>query len=61
MVGQIERKLFSVDEYERMAEAGILSEDDRLELIEGEIIKMAPIGVDHATCVDLLTEIWVRS
>src|SRR5262249_49633292 len=35
--------------------------DDRLELIEGEIIKMAPIGVDHAVCVDILNEIFVRN
>jgi Uma2 family endonuclease len=61
MIAPVERKLFSVEEYERMAEAGILSADDRLELIEGEIIKMAPIGVDHATCVDILNEIFVRN
>ena len=42
---------FSVDEYHRMAEAGILGEDDRVELLEGEIVEMAPIGNRHATCV----------
>lgn len=42
---QITKRHFNITEYYRMAEAGILSEDDRVELIEGEIIKMTPIEV----------------
>jgi Uma2 family endonuclease len=34
-----------------MAEAGVLSPDDRVELVEGEIIKKGPIGSRHAACV----------
>jgi Uma2 family endonuclease len=49
---QIERHHFNVDEYYRMGAAGIFSEDDRVELIEGEVIRMSPIGSRHAACVD---------
>jgi Uma2 family endonuclease len=45
---------FTVEEYHRMAQAGILSEDDRVELIEGEIVEMAAIGSRHAGCVNRL-------
>jgi Uma2 family endonuclease len=48
---QYEKRYFSVIEYYRMAEAGVLSPDDRVELIEGEIVKMSPIGSRHAACV----------
>jgi Uma2 family endonuclease len=39
-----------------MAAAGVFSEDDRVELIEGEIVEMNPIGSRHAACVGRLTE-----
>ena len=41
-----------------MAQAGVLKEDDRVELIEGEIVEMAPIGSRHAACVNRLTRIF---
>lgn len=42
------RRRFTVEEYHQMAEAGILREDDRVELIDGEIIQMPPVGGPHA-------------
>jgi len=54
------RRLFTVDDYHRMTEAGILLEDDRVELIEGELIEMAAIGNRHSAAVDRLTELFVE-
>ena len=51
---QIQRWLFTVQQYHLMSEAGILREDERLELIEGEIIQMAAIGTRDASCVNRL-------
>ncbi len=48
------RHRYSVEDYYRMAEAGIIKPDDRLELIEGEIIEMVPIGSRHAAVVTQL-------
>jgi Uma2 family endonuclease len=53
------KRLFTVDEYYRMGEAGILHPEARLELIEGEIIEMSPIGDWHAACVDQTHEHFV--
>ncbi len=53
-VGQ-RRRRFTVAEYCRLAEAGILHEDDRVELLDGDIIPMTPIGPAHASCVVRLT------
>ena len=55
----VARRLFTVDEYYQMATAGILHEDDRVELIAGEIIQMAAIGSRHAGCVNRLTQFFV--
>jgi Uma2 family endonuclease len=54
---QVNRRLFTVAEYERMGQFGIFSEDDRVELVCGEIIDMAPIGEHHAACVGFLTQL----
>ncbi len=58
MATEVLKRLFSVDEFHRMAEAGVFGEDDRLELLDGEIVRMAAIGSRHAGCVARLTEIF---
>jgi len=54
------RRRFTVAEYQRMGEVGIFTEDDRVELIAGEIYQMSPIGIRHARCVNRLTVILSR-
>lgn len=48
----VEKRRFTADEYHQMGEAGIFSEFDRVELIEGEILTMSPIGSPHSAAVD---------
>jgi Uma2 family endonuclease len=53
------RRLLTVDEFHRMGEAGILTDDDRVELIEGELVAMAPIGSEHVAATNALTHLLV--
>jgi Uma2 family endonuclease len=54
---EIKKRRFGVGEYHRMAEAGIFGEDDRLELADGEIVEMTPIGWRHVRAVTVLTQL----
>jgi len=54
-----QRHRITTDEYYRMAEVGIFKADDRVELIEGEIFDMSPIGIDHASVVKRLNSIFM--
>jgi len=56
-----DRHRTTVDEYRRMAEAGVLAPDARVELIAGEIIDMAPIGSRHAAVVERFARRFHRS
>ncbi len=55
------RHKLTVGDYHRMGEAGILAEGDHVELIDGEIIDMAPIGQDHAATVNKLNRALVMA
>ena len=55
------RRRFGVAEYHRMAEAGILGEDDRVELVEGEVVEMSPVGGPHIGAVMALNHLLVAA
>lgn len=55
-----QKHLISAEEYLRMAEGGVFAPDARLELIEGEIIEMAPIGGPHMARVNKLNRLFVE-
>ena len=59
MEPEVRRHRFTVEEYARMGVAGIFLEDDRVELIDGDVYEMTPIGPTHAGVVDDLTELLV--
>ena len=54
MTISLSKRLLTVEEYHKMAEAGILTSRDRVELINGEIFNMSPIGSQHAGLVNKL-------
>src|SRR5207249_12204402 len=54
------RRLFTVEEYHRIGQAGVFTEDERIELLAGEIVVMTPIGSRHASCVSRLNRLFSR-
>src|SRR5688572_14111162 len=60
MALSLQRRPFTADEFRRMAETGIFGEDERVELLEGEIVAMSPIGPRHAWSVNRLVRIFAR-
>ena len=50
----VPRHRLTLDDYHRLGQAGILGEDDRVELLEGQLVDMSPIGPRHALAVDAL-------
>jgi Uma2 family endonuclease len=59
--GEPSVRRFTVDEYHRMIETGVLSENDRVELLDGWILEMSPIGPPHASCIRLLAALLQES
>jgi Uma2 family endonuclease len=60
MKGAVARRLLTRDDFHRMGAAGILTEDDRVELVNGELIEMTPIGPRHAAAVRRLDRLFTR-
>jgi Uma2 family endonuclease len=58
---RVSRHRLNVDQYHQMARSGVLAPDARVELIEGEIIDMAPIGTRHWSVVNRLTDIFATA
>ncbi len=58
MSTKVLRRQFNIQDYHQMVKAGILTEDERVELIEGEIVEMSPIGTRHAACVKRLLKLF---
>jgi hypothetical protein len=56
----VARRALTIAEYHRMGEVGILTGRDRVELIEGELVAMAPIGSEHSGTVNALTRLLVE-
>lgn len=50
------RRRFTVEEFQRMGESGVFAPDERVELIDGEIIEMTPVGPRHVACVFALDD-----
>ncbi len=59
MKTQVFKHRFTVEDYHRMTEVGILGPDDRVELIDGEIVRERPVKSPHAAHVDRLTSLLV--
>ena len=55
----VSRRRFTADDYQRMGQAGILSKSDHVELIDGEVVSMTPIGPRHCASVDRATRLFV--
>jgi Uma2 family endonuclease len=55
------RHAFTVDEWHRMGDAGLFGEDARVELLDGEVIEMSPIGSVHSGCVIALNRLLVEA
>ena len=57
----VKRRSLTVEAYHRMGEVGIFAPDERVELIEGEVVEMAPIGSRHSGLVNRITHLLVQA
>lgn len=61
MVPRLLKGPFTVADYHRMAETGVLRPEARVELLDGQVVEMSPIGSRHAGCVNRLTRMLIRA
>ena len=50
------RRLFTAEEFQRMDSAGVFNPEERLELIDGEIVEMSPVGQGHGAAIACLNK-----
>jgi Uma2 family endonuclease len=50
VIADVRMRPLTVEDYERIVDAGILGEDDRVELLKGQLAEMSPQGEQHAGC-----------
>ena len=60
MAVEVTRRRFTADEYQEMGRAGILREGDRVELIDGEVLAMSPIGAPHIGTLNRITKLFFQ-
>ena len=60
MTGLLEH-VFSVEEWDEMGQTGVFGEDSRVELLDGKVVDMNPIGDRHASCVSRLADMCFRA
>lgn len=61
MTVSLKKRKISVEDYHKMIAAGILSKEDKVELINGEMIEMSPIGSNHSGIVNRLNAFFIRT
>jgi len=60
MTVQLQERKLTVQDYHRMIETGILTEDDRVELLDGKIVQMSPIGSKHVACLNRIVKLLMK-
>jgi len=60
MIAEVAHYQFTVQEYHRMGDTGIISEDARVELIHGQIYTMSPVGRRHSACVKRINKFFAK-
>lgn len=60
MTFSVKPRLLTTEEYHKMAEVGILTHEDKVELIDGKILEMSPIGSRHAAYVNKINALLIR-